>query len=93
MRLRSGQYKDHVFRRLFQRLQQSVEGSCGKHVDLVDDIYFFPSCRRRIFHALPQFPDIVHSIVGRCIDLDHIKERSLFDLSAYAAVTAGTISF
>ncbi|OPZ37164.1 MAG: hypothetical protein BWY96_01809 [Spirochaetes bacterium ADurb.BinA120] len=37
--LGSGEYEDHVGRRLLERLQQRVEGLGGEHVHLVDDVY------------------------------------------------------
>ena len=37
VRLCGGKDKDHAFRRLFQRLQQGVEGVAGEHVGFVDD--------------------------------------------------------
>ena len=32
--------KNHIFRRLFQRLQQGIKGPCREHVDLIDNVDF-----------------------------------------------------
>ena len=40
MRLRGGQQKDYVRGRLFQRLEQRVEGRLREHVDFVNNVNF-----------------------------------------------------
>ena len=44
--------EDDVLGRLFQRLEQGVEGRRGQHVDLVDDIDLVVAADRRVAHAV-----------------------------------------
>ena len=39
-------------RRLFQNLEESVEGRCRKHVNFINDEDLVPASRRRVFRAL-----------------------------------------
>ena len=39
----SGKDKHDIWGRLFDRLQQGVEGAVAEHVDFVDDVYFIPA--------------------------------------------------
>jgi hypothetical protein len=41
-------------------------------MNLIDNVYFVFSFGRTVFHFLTDLTDIVHAIVGRRIDLDHI---------------------
>ena len=50
MLFRSGQDKDDIRRRLFQRLEESIECSRGQHVHLVDDEHLIASHLRRYAH-------------------------------------------
>ena len=86
--LRGRQYEDHIGRRFFQRLQKRVESSDRKHVNLVDNIDLVLAFRRRIRHLFPDFPDVVHTVIGRRVDLDHIHGRTCGDRTAGRAFSA-----
>ena len=74
--LRRRQNEDHIFRRLLQCLQQCIERSYGKHMHLVDDIDFISALCRTVCHLLTDLPDIVNTVIGGRIDLDHIHGRA-----------------
>jgi len=64
--------KLNVFRRLFEDLQQCVEGTRAEHVDFVDDINLKPSPCRPIDCILPELPDIIHAGITGTVDLNNI---------------------
>ena len=72
MRFGSSQYKDHIFRRLLQRLEQCIERSDGEHMDLIDNVYFKAALRRPVCNFFPYLADIVHTVVGSGVDLYHV---------------------
>ena len=72
MDLRGGQDKDHIGRRLLQRLKQGVEGAGGQHVHLIDDIDPVLSFGGRILDLVPDLPDVLHAVIGGRVDLHHI---------------------
>ena len=57
------QYKDHIRRRFFESLQESIEGLLREHVYLVDDIYAVFSYLRRYHHLLYELSYIVDRVV------------------------------
>ena len=87
---RRRQNKDYILRRLFQRLQKRVKRADGKHMHLVDDVHFVLSLRGTIRYLFPDLTDIVHAVIGRRVDLDHIHRRSHRDRTAHRALAAWT---
>src|SRR5512133_1456408 len=61
-----------VFRRLFQCLQQGVEGVGGEHVDFVDDDDLVAAVGGEVLYAVAQFAHILDTIVGGAVDLEDI---------------------
>jgi len=66
------QNKDHIRRRFFQCLEQGIKRTSRKHMHLIDDIYFVPSLCRAIRNLFPNLSNIIHTVIGGSIDLDHI---------------------
>ena len=93
LRVGGGQYEHHMCRRFLQCFQECVERPGRQHVDLVDDIDLPPSCTGRIIDTLPQLPDVLHTVVGCRIDLDHIDEIPLRDRAATGTLPTGALTF
>ena len=77
-----------VRRRLFQRLQQRVEGVFGQHVHFVDDVNLVPRRHGGIAHRLDNLPHVVHTGMAGGVHLDHIDMPPLRDRAARFADTA-----
>ena len=77
--------EDHMWRRLFQRLEQSVEGRVREHMDFIDDIDAVRSSKRSKLHILADFTDVVHARIGGAVDLDDINRVALRDLLTISA--------
>ena len=69
---RGGEDEFHMRRRLFQGLEQAVEGLLGQHVHLVDDIDLVARRDGGIAHALDDFADIVDAGARRGVHLLHV---------------------
>ena len=67
-----GQHEDHVPGRLFQCLQEGIEGGIGDLVSFVKDVNLETVARRTITCRLPQLPNLVDAAVSGGVDLDHI---------------------
>jgi len=76
-------------RRLFQRLQQGVEGRCGQHVHLIDDVYLIMAGAGGIGCLVPQVADVVHAVVGGSVHFHHIEDAAVVDAFADLALAAG----
>ena len=90
MYLRGGQNKDHIGRRFLQGLKQRVEGSYGKHMDLIDDIDPVTALCGRILNLFPDIPDILHAVVGGRVNLHHIHGGTRENGPAGGTFIAGT---
>src|SRR5262249_39575243 len=55
--------------RLFERLEQGVEGGAGEHVDFVDDVDLVAVARRQVPGCLAQGADVVDAVVRGGVDL------------------------
>ena len=55
---------------------------------LIDDVHFVLSLRGTVRYLFPDLTDIVHAVVGRRVDLDHIHRRSRRDRTAHRALAA-----
>ena len=84
-----GQNENDVGRRFFQRLQQGVEGRCGQHVHLVDDVYLILTGTGGVGGFVAQVADIVHAVVGSRVHLHHIEDAAVVDALANFAFAAG----
>ena len=80
--LGGGEDELHMLRRLFQRLEQAVEGLLRQHVDLVDDVDLVAGGVRLVVGAVDQVADVVDAGMGGCVHLDHIEMAALEDGAA-----------
>ena len=67
-----GEDELHMRRRLFQRLQQRIEGVLRQHVHFVDDVDLVARLDRRIAHALDDLAHVVDAGIGGGVHLDHV---------------------
>ena len=74
-----------VRRRLFQRLQQAVEGLRGQHVHLVDDVDLVAGRDGRVAHPLDDLANVVDAGVRGGVHLDHVDMPALHDRLAMLA--------
>ena len=72
----------HMRRRLFQGLQQGIEGLIGQHVHLVDVVNFEFPLHRRVVDGVAQRTHFVDTVVGSTVDLDNIERCSFGNLQA-----------
>ena len=57
---------------------------------LVDDVHFIISLCGTVGHLFPDFPDVVHTVVGRRVNLDNIHGRTFVNGPACGTLVAGT---
>ncbi len=79
----------HMFGRLFERLQQPVEGRRRQHVHFVDDVDLVARGCRGIAHAFDDLADIVDAGAGGRVHLLHIDMAAFGNGDAGLANTAG----
>src|SRR5262249_15019889 len=75
-------------RRLFERLQQRVEGRGREHVYFVDDVNLEPAACGAEPDALPQVANLLHLVVARAVDLQHLHIIARGDGAATGARVA-----
>ena len=85
----SGEHEDHVGWRLFERLEECVEGRLREHVDLVDDEHAVAPFGRRNLHLVDEFADIVDGVVGCGVELKDVERTVLVECAAGVALVAG----
>src|SRR6266567_2813163 len=68
-----GKHKYHMCRRLFQRLQQRVEGRVRNLVRFVENVNLEPVARGTISCSLAQFANFVDAAVGSGVDFNHVN--------------------
>ena len=81
--------KNHVFRRFLQRFQQRIESAGRKHVHLINDVHLVLSLCRPVGHFLADLTHIIHAVVRRGIDLDHIRRNAVQDIGTEITLIAG----
>ena len=84
------QNKNNILRRLLKCLKQCVKCSDGKHMHLVNNVYFILTFCRSICHFLPDLTDIINTIVRCSIDLDHIHRSTGGDRFTHLTLSART---
>ena len=90
LRVGGAQHKDHVRRRLLERLEQRVERRRREHVDLVDDIDLVLAAHRGKVDGVDDFlAHIVHARAGGGIELVDIGVVTLGNELALLASTVG----
>ena len=80
--LRGGKDELHVLRRLLQRLEQRIEGPGGEHVHLVDVVDLVPAAGGGVFDVVAQLAHLLHAVVARAVDLQHVHAATFGDLQA-----------
>ena len=78
-----GEQELHMRRRLFQRLQQGVEGVLGEHMDFVDDVDLVARRHGGIAHGLNDFAHVVHAGMAGGVHFHHV------DMAAFGNCPAG----
>ncbi len=89
LRVGGRQQEFDMGRRLFQRLEQGIEGVIGEHVDFVDEVHLEAASARRVLHVIEQLAGVVHFRARGCVYLDEIDEAAFVDLPACGADAAG----
>ena len=56
---------------------------------LIDDIHLIAAALRQIHRTFPEIPDVLHAVVGRCVDLDDVCQRSTLCVPADLAFQTG----
>jgi hypothetical protein len=87
--LGGGEDELDMIRRLFEDLEQGVEGAGAEHVDFVDDVNLEAGAGRAIEGVLAEVADVVHAVVGGPVDLDDIDVVAVVDGQATVALAAG----
>src|SRR4030095_5301509 len=88
MRLGGREDKFDRWRRLFERLQQSVEGIFGYLMHLVDNIDLESRFGRLVAHVLNALADFIDVASGRAFDFEDVDAISLSELVALRALIA-----
>ena len=86
--VRGGEDEGDVLRRLFEGLEQRVEGRGRQHVDLVDDVDLSTRKARQVVDLLAQPTDVVDGVVARAVDLDDVHALAFGHTTALAAGVA-----
>ena len=76
-RLGGGEDELHMIGRLFQRLEQAVEGLLGQHVHLVDDVDLVARGIRLVVRTIDQLADVVDAGMRGGVHLDHVEMPAL----------------
>ena len=79
MLLSRRQDEDGVGRRLFEGLEEGIEGCCREHMHLVNDIDLVATKGRRHLHLLGELADVLDRVVGRSIQLEDVEGALLFE--------------
>ena len=79
----------HMRRRLFERLEQRIEGIARQHVDFVDDVDLVARRDRRIAHSLDDLAHVVDTCMARRVHFDDIDMAPFGNRAARLALAAG----
>ena len=88
LRVGGRQHELQIFRRLFQRLQHRVERGVRQHVHFVDHVDLEAPHDGFVDSLLQQLRDLVHTAVGRRIQLNVVHESACIDISARLTLPA-----
>jgi len=78
-------------RRLFEGLEQGVEGGLRQHVDLVDDEDPVLAGGGRVADRLDQLANVVNARAARCVDLLYVRRVAGNDLLTGMAGATGRV--
>ena len=79
----------HVLGRLFQRLEERVEGLVREHVDFVDDVDLEAGPAGADVDVAAELADFVDAAVAGAVDLEHVDVAAAGDALADVALVAG----
>ena len=91
VRFRGAENEHRPRRRLFDGLQQRVEGFVRNLVRFVDDENLVAVARGLIADVLAQFAHFIDAAIGRRVDLDDVDRSARRDFEAARANAAGLI--
>ena len=86
--LGGGEDELHMLGRLFQRLEQTVEGLLRQHMHLVDDVDLVAGGVGLVVGAVDQVADVVDAGMGGRVHLHHVEMPALQDGAAVLALLA-----
>ena len=86
--LGGAEHEDRPGRRLFDGLQQRVEGLVGDLVGFVDDEDLVAVARRLVANVLAQFAHLIDTAIAGRVDLDHVHGAARGDFLATGAFAA-----
>src|SRR2546423_4343386 len=89
LRLRSGEHENDVVGRLFEGLEQRVEGGVGDLVSFVENINFEAVAGRAIAGGLAKFADFIDATVGGGVDFNNVDGVSGANFGTGVADPAG----
>ena len=89
MKLCGCQNEEKMLRRLLDDFQQSIKGTHRKHVNLVNDIHTLLHLCREVNGIIPKGTDIVDTVIGGGVDLQHVNTSPCIDTPACRAAVAG----
>ena len=82
-------HEDDVRGRLFEGLEQSIEGRFGDLVRLVEDVDLVAVTGRCVPSGIAQFANLIDTAIGGCVDFDDVDCVTLTNLGARFAHAAG----
>ena len=86
LRLGRGEHELHMRRRLFERLEERVEGLLREHVNFVNDVDFELRGGGRVLHRLAQLADFINATVARAVNFQHVERAALGDFDGLGIV-------
>ena len=87
--LGGGHHEDDVGGRLFEGLEQGVEGGVGDLVGFVEDVDLVAVAGGGVAGGVAQFANFVDAAIGGGVDLDDVDGVALADFDAGVAHAAG----
>ena len=87
--LGGGEDEFDVRRRLFERLEQGVEGADRQHVDFVDDVDLEAAAAGPILHVAAQVADLFDAVVAGAVDFEDVDILAGGDAATGVADAAG----
>ena len=81
LRLRRGEHELHMRRRLFERLEERVEGLLREHVNFVNDVNFELRGGGRVLHCLAQLADFLDATIARAVNFQHVERAAFGDFN------------
>ena len=84
-----GEDEFHMRGRLFERLEERVEGARRQHVNFVDNVDLVARRRCAIGHRVNDFADVADARAAGGVHLEHVDVAALRDRHAMLALTAG----